>query len=168
MIRNRERLFRVLLFITLIGIIVLPSLQQSSRRQDNSAPNEIIRENQNPGTDDWIISEASLGNAPGQTDTQAPRAWVDDQDIKGYASQISINHGQSITFHVSTNQPSYDIDVYRMGWYGGTGGRFITGVRGLVGNDYGIPAPDPITGRIEATFFSLSVMIAAPPIFCSS
>ncbi len=59
--------------------------------------------------------------------TGAEHAYFDD--IGGYASATSVNRGGSIDFYVSVKNPlvdtSYTIDVYRMGWYGGAGGRRI-------------------------------------------
>jgi hypothetical protein len=49
--------------------------------------------------------------------------------IHGYASATSINRGESISLHVSTTAPAYDVALYRMGvkasmtswWVGGAG-----------------------------------------------
>src|SRR5262249_54179953 len=46
--------------------------------------------------------------------------------IEGYCSRTSARAGETIEFKVSTNPPSaFTIDVYRMGYYGGTGGRRV-------------------------------------------
>jgi hypothetical protein len=49
------------------------------------------------------------------------------KQIKGYASATSVNKGESITFHVTVNPvpQQYTMDVYRMGWYQGLGGRLM-------------------------------------------
>ncbi len=48
----------------------------------------------------------------------------EDKAIQGYASEISVLPGEVVHFHVSTDPPElYHIHVYRLGWYGGTGGR---------------------------------------------
>jgi len=46
-------------------------------------------------------------------------------DIEGYASLTSVNIGQPISFFVSTTSSTYDIEIYRMGYYGGAGGREV-------------------------------------------
>lgn len=79
-------------------------------------------------------------------------AMIWSEDIEGYASAESINKGESIDFHVSTNAATYHIDIYRIGWYGGMGGEWIFGVKDLTGTNYGAPAPDPTTGMIEANW----------------
>src|SRR5262249_5372169 len=57
-------------------------------------------------------------------------AWqTPDEDgpaIEGYASEVSAVAGDTIHFHVSTTPASrYHIEVYRLGWYGGAGGRLL-------------------------------------------
>jgi len=47
--------------------------------------------------------------------------------LKGNASLTSVNRGGQIKLFVSTIEPSYTIDVYRMGWYGGAGARLVIG-----------------------------------------
>ena len=43
--------------------------------------------------------------------------------IEGYASLTSVNRGGQIRFFVNTADPSYTMDVFRMGYYGGLGAR---------------------------------------------
>jgi hypothetical protein len=85
--------------------------------------NAIQIENQKPGTSAWQIGLYPYVNS---NDT--------DQWIRGYASATSINKGEQITFKVTVNPYSwkapsppvpYNIDVYRIGWYGGLGGRLM-------------------------------------------
>ncbi len=47
--------------------------------------------------------------------------------IEGYCGQQSVEAGQTLTIHVSTNPARrFTIDIFRMGYYGGTGARHIT------------------------------------------
>jgi hypothetical protein len=46
-----------------------------------------------------------------------------NQEIEGYASATSINRGESIRLYVNTAEPTYTIEVLRLGWYGGVGSR---------------------------------------------
>ncbi len=46
-------------------------------------------------------------------------------DIEGYASQVSALVGDTLTLHVSTRATSFHVEAYRMGYYGGIGGRRI-------------------------------------------
>ncbi len=90
--------------------------------------NPIVFENQQPGTDQWQIG---IGNFKSSDDKT--------QQVKGYASATSVNKGNSITFYVTVNPTqTYTIDIYRMGWYGGKGGRLLHHV-------------DPINGVTQPT-----------------
>src|SRR5438094_7640904 len=75
-------------------------------------PNLVQIENQNPGTADWQLGGSQADDINNQ--------------IKGYASATSVAIGSSINFSVTVNPAqSYDINVYRIGWYGGLRGRLM-------------------------------------------
>jgi hypothetical protein len=102
-----------------------------------AAQNPVVIENQQPGTTDWQILWGSAATDAGG-------------EIKGYASATSINKGESITFYVSVNPAqTYTVDVYRMGWYQGLGGRLMQHIDTISG----VPQPtcptDATTGMIE-------------------
>ena len=100
-----------LFFVLLLGGVPILSIPQQASAQSNP----IVLENQYPGTNNWRINY----NTGTFSDDVA-------QQIKGYASATSVNHGGSINFHITVNPAqTYAIDVYRMGWYGGAGGRLI-------------------------------------------
>jgi hypothetical protein len=102
-----------------------------------SAQNPIVIENQQTGTSQWSIPFGGVGSdAVGQ--------------VKGYASAVSVNKGENITFFVSVNTAqTYTVDVFRMGWYQGLGARLMQHIGPL----NGVPQPtcptDPTTGMIE-------------------
>ena len=112
-----------------------------------SAQNPIVVENQNPGTTNWMISVASAA-----TDSQG--------QIKGYASATSVNKGQSITFFVSA-QPAqtFVIDLYRMGWYQGLGGRFIEHIGPLNATPQPVCPTDSTTGMIACSWAAVYTLI---------
>jgi hypothetical protein len=64
-------------------------------------------------------------NALGGTE---PSVWLQPAtpptSIEGWASEVSVQPGEQVHFHVSTNGGyRYRIEVYRLGWYGGLGAR---------------------------------------------
>ena len=93
-------------------LAVMIALVPASAEAQGSNP--IVLENQQPGAAGWDLDKDHVGtDAVGQ--------------IKGYASAVSINKGQTITFRVSVNPAqTYTIDVFRIGWYGGMGGSSMT------------------------------------------
>src|SRR5207302_717300 len=83
----------------------------------------IVLENQQPGSGNWRMW--LHGTSP-----------ADDtgNQIKGYASATSVNQGESITFYVTvTPAQQYTMDVYRIGWYQGLGGRLLQSIGPLQG-----------------------------------
>src|SRR5213594_1942531 len=103
-----------------------------------AADNPIVLENQQPGSSGWFWSKAG-DDATGQ--------------IKGYASATSVNQGESITFYVTVNPAqTYTIDFYRIGWYGGMGGRLRLHVDSLGGVQQPPCDTDPTTGLIACNW----------------
>jgi hypothetical protein len=45
--------------------------------------------------------------------------------IQGFATDSSVNIGQTVHFKINTASPSYHVDIYRIGYYQGNGARFI-------------------------------------------
>ena len=102
-----------------------------------AADNPIVVENLQPGTGDWQIP---WGSAADDTTKQ----------IKGYGSAVSVNKGGNITFYVSVNTAqTYTIDVYRIGWYQGLGGRLMAHAGPLSGVRQATCPTDATTGLIE-------------------
>jgi hypothetical protein len=51
-------------------------------------------------------------------------------EIEGYASAASVNRGEDIKLFVNTKEPSYTLDVFRIGWYNGRAmRRMASGIR---------------------------------------
>jgi uncharacterized membrane protein len=101
--------------------------------------NPVVVENQQPGTTGWQISDKVSSDKTGQ--------------IKGYASSPSVNKGETINFYVSTNPPqTYTMDVYRLGWYQGLGGRLMQHVGPLNGLTQPTCPRDATTGMIECNW----------------
>jgi len=72
--------------------------------------NPVVVENQQTGTSAWQLGSLVATDAGGQ--------------IKGYASATSVIQGSNLNLYVSVNPAqTFTIDVYRIGWYGGLGGR---------------------------------------------
>jgi len=124
----------------LIPALLLAGLAASGTMQVTSqavaATNPIVTENQQPGTGAWLIGSLQADDVNGQ--------------IKGYASATSVLQGQPIDLFVTVNPPqTYTIDVFRIGWYGGVGGRQVRHVPGLQGAPQaGCGPTDPTTGLL--------------------
>ena len=77
------------------------------------ADNPVQQENAKPGSTGWHLVNGR------------------STEIEGYASLTSVNIGQSIDFYVNTTASTFDIEVYRTGYYQGKGGRLMTTVKGI-------------------------------------
>ena len=65
-----------------------------------AAANAIACENSKPGnpSGDWDIAGAGSAN------------------IQGFATNISVNRGETVRFKVNTNSNNYRVDIYRLGY----------------------------------------------------
>ncbi len=53
--------------------------------------------------------------------------------IQGYATDISVNRGQTVRFKIDTPATDYRLEIYRMGYYNGNGARLIATVQPSAG-----------------------------------
>jgi hypothetical protein len=92
--------------------------------------NPVQLENSQPGTTAW---------QPSDEPTSA---------IEGYASQVGALPGAPVQLHVSTNPAArYRVEIFRLGWYGGSGGRRLLCLPSCSGDEQGsaqpLPGPPP-------------------------
>ncbi len=91
--------------------------QLLSSMEDVAAKNPIVLENQNTGTSEWKIDNLAR-----------------NREIEGYADATSVNAGEPLNLRISLSHAGrYDLHVYRLGYYGGTGGRLMSSAVGLEG-----------------------------------
>jgi hypothetical protein len=100
-----------------------------------AAENPIVVENRNPGTTDWLLSKLEPAHGIGEDDP-----WQRRGAIEGFCSHPSLRAGGKLRVYVSTNPASkFSADIYRMGYYGGAGGRHMCSL----GSFNGIVQPTP-------------------------
>jgi hypothetical protein len=92
----------------------------------------VIAENRKPGTSKWRIRDS------------APTS------IEGFADMVSAQHGDEVTLYVSTPARSFHVEAYRIGYYQGTGGRFVWRSTRQRGHDQPSPTWTSGTNMIEA------------------
>jgi len=119
--------------------------------------NQIVIENTNAGTSDTVWD---IGVGGGST------------NIEGFATDISVNHGQTINFKINTNSNNYRIDIYRLGYYQGLGARKVassvpasglTTVTNLrMPSTQPSPGGDATIGLVDAGNWSVSASWAVP------
>jgi outer membrane protein assembly factor BamB len=72
---------------------------------------------------------ACENSKPGSPPSQWDVSGNGDPSIQGFATQMSVDHGQTIQFKIQTPASAYHLDIYRMGYYGGNGARLVATVK---------------------------------------
>jgi len=96
------------------------------------------------------------------------RAWWEAEHapaaaIEAYTTQTSCLPGGRIELCVSTTPAArYEIVVYRLGWYGGDGGREELRLPSNIGLPRTAPEPDAVTGATRADWDVSDVVLIAP------
>jgi hypothetical protein len=91
----------------------------------------VAVENRRPGTAGWRITR--LG---------PPEA------IQGWTDQVSAAAGERVRLYVSTTARRFQVEAYRMGWYGGHGARLVWRSQPLVGRRQPPPTLTPETNMV--------------------
>src|SRR5436305_10114155 len=140
-IKSRFRLVLGSVLLAALLLLVLPgpfpySLTHLFQSRTAAAANPIQVENSNPGTAGWDGFDS-----------------IAQQDaISGYGSKISVNHGDSIDFYVTTTAASFTIDIFRTGWYQGIGARKLASLGSFPGVHQTIPPPYPVNGKVDCNW----------------
>jgi YD repeat-containing protein len=99
--------------------------------------NPVVNENQcKTGTSSWEVNDYS-------------------QNLGGFTTQSSVNLGESVVLKIGRNGPvsptrTVKIDVYRMGYYGGLGGRLVNSASNIaINNDFTCKAMNETTGLVD-------------------
>jgi VCBS repeat-containing protein len=85
-----------------------------------------------------------------------------DDNIEGFATDISINHGTTVSFKINTDSTDYRIDIYRLGYYGGDGARLVDTMVHTGLQTQPDPLVDTATGEVDAGNWSVSASWAVP------
>ena len=108
--------------------------------QNRKRDNPVVRENSKNGTVEWQLQYTNF-ERPRKYQSYPLNRYLRSDVIEGFASKTSAYPGESIDFFVSTNKEiDFTIDIYRMGYYGGTGGRHMA----RLGSFSGRPQPVPM------------------------
>ncbi len=116
---------------------------------DPPVVNEIVCENSKPGT------------PPSEWDIADPAG---DPTIQGFATDISVDQGQTVHFKIDTAATAYRLDIYRMGYYGGDGARKVATVTPSASLPQNQPPclTDAATGLVDCGNWAVSASWAVP------
>lgn len=100
-----RRVVGLLLGVTLVvsGLVVQPVTAE--------AVSWVTTENQREGSNGWLVPAAE---------------WATDDELAGYTTVTSVLPGESVPLKIdNTISKTQRVSTYRLGWYGGTGGRLV-------------------------------------------
>jgi hypothetical protein len=147
--RRGPVLLRLAAAVVLAGAILTPFTPVPVRAAGPCDPpvNPIVCENSKPGnpSSEWEVAGAG------------------DSSIQGFATNISVNKGDTVSFKVNTPSSDYRFDIYRLGYYGGLGARRVATIQPTAPPD-SQPAclSQSATGLVDCGNWSVSAAWAVP------
>ena len=112
-VRMRNPLGRVgpsiALLLAVVGALVPALAAAPAAATDCGGANAIVCENALPGSppEEWNVG----GDG--------------DPSIQGFATEMSVNVGDTVRFKVQTDASDYTVKIFRIGYYGGNGARLV-------------------------------------------
>jgi hypothetical protein len=111
----------------------------------STSGNPVVVENCRPGSVGWKTVNAGPVSAGG---------------IEGYATASSINKGDSVDLKVNSGAGStFRVEVFRSGYYQGSGGRLFSVIRNVSGTAQPACASDVSTGLVDCANWSTSLTL---------
>jgi hypothetical protein len=147
--RSRASLARIVVLCLVAALAPFVVGQGVAQAVDPCNPliNKVACENSKPGTpkDDWY----NTGNYG---------------DIDGFGTAASVQPGETLNFKVSTQSRNYEIDIVRLGWYQGNGGRQVATVTPSVSLPQSQPpcVTDNPTGLVDCGNWAVSAHWSVP------
>ncbi|MEO6879342.1 MAG: DUF4082 domain-containing protein, partial [Mycobacteriaceae bacterium] len=137
----------LLAFVPNVGQARAATLLPTAAGPCDAPANPVVCENSKPGapSSDWM-----LGGTYG--------------DIAGFGVAQSVAPGQNLAFKISSPTASYQVEIYRLGWYGGTGARKVAVLTPTSPGVQQQPAcvGDPAIGLVDCGNWAVSTTWAVP------
>ena len=123
---------------------------EPEREKRSAKANPIVEENKKPGALDWQLTRVRV-------DGEGFRSpW-----IEGYCSRQSVQAGDEIDIFVSTNPArKFQLEIFRMGYYGGRGARLVKTLGPIEGKAQ--PTPKPGEKNIHDCQWEKSLTLRIP------
>jgi len=138
-------------FLASTALPALAAAASGNTARGASRSRLIEEENAKPGTTDWQLTRVRLNKGKYRTSL-----------IEGYVSHQSIRAGETLDFFVSTEPARrFTIDLYRLGYYGGKGGRHMTHLGPFAGTIQATPEMQP-DNRLRECEWEASTSLVIP------
>jgi YD repeat-containing protein len=149
--RRRENWTMRQLLACAVGLLLLTALIGPAKAAAVTCPNAnpVVNENQcKTGTSSWEVNE-------------------DSPNLGGFTTQSSVNLGEPVVLKIGRNGPvsptrTVKIEVFRMGYYDGLGGRLVNSASNVaINNTFSCKAMDETTGLVDCSNWSPTYTIPA-------
>ena len=148
-----------------IALFVMAAASLQVVGMSRTEANPIVRENRRSGTQAWrspkldaVIAEAQSATGDGDNSRPNEAAFPIPSQVlpfgrfvSGYTSKDSINQGENIELHLSAIRSPINVEIYRIGWYGGARSRLVWSQNGITGAYYAAPTANS-NGTVEAAW----------------
>jgi hypothetical protein len=113
-----------------------------------------------PPNNEIVCENSKAGDPPSEWDVTG----AGDPSIQGFATDISVDQGQTVQFKVDTASTDYRLDIYRMGYYAGDGARQVATVQPSASLPQNQPSCDEeaSTGLVDCGNWAESASWAVP------
>lgn len=144
--KSRTFRWRSMLVLTLVAAGL--SVPGRAMAADPCTPllNPVACENSKPGTPKATWDVSGSGTAA----------------LQGFTTQISVNVGETVNFKIKSTAATYRLDIYRMGYYGGNGARFVTTVNPVGRQSQPDCLSSPATGLVDCGNWAVSASWPVP------
>ena len=142
---------RTLLKGAVAGSVAISTGLLSGAPSAQAAAGAVAQENRKPGTRDWLLTNTRIDPA---TKYRSPA-------IEGYCSHASVQSGDNLELFLSASPASTcTVDIYRLGYYGGAGGRLMRRLEPIECT----PQPEPEIGakRLRNCQWPVSAKLTIP------
>ena len=120
----------------------------------------INAENEHPGTAEWQLQWTRFDAVPALASTPLVRN-LRSSSVEGFASRTSFYPGDSLDLFVSLDPAgAVGVDFYRLGYYGGSGGRHIASIGPYDADAQ--PVPHMTTERLRECDWQKTVTFTVP------
>ncbi len=120
---------------------------------DTGGPLGLTQQGQDGVTASWVAQENALPGSANWRITKPPATGF----IEGFADSTYAKVGQPVGLYVSTSAARFHIEAYRIGYYGGLGGRLVWASPNYVGQQQPACPLDTATNTVACDNWSQSL-----------
>jgi hypothetical protein len=133
----------------LAGIVVVSRLQARTQARQSASATALATSCQAASSAKNPV--AAENTCQGTTTWQQDHPVGADDAVEAFMAPVSVDAGGTVDLFVSTTAPTYSFQVFRLGYYGGLGGRLMYTSARLEGIHQPAPTFDPSTRMVSCS-----------------